>query len=83
MAALDGDEITLYRKQIIMSIAWLEGTLPNIAAAVAHKQTNCSAPRDIDNRDLAYIIGLIANNPNAGIVIDCRGTQLYLYVDVV
>ena len=62
---------SLYRKKI-MSIAWLVRTRPNIAAAVAHKQTNCSAPRDIDNRDLAYIIGFIANNLNAGMVIDCR-----------
>ncbi len=29
-----------------------------------------------------YIIGFIANNPNAEIVIDCRDTQLYLYADV-
>jgi hypothetical protein len=65
-----------------MSIAWLVRTRPNIAAAVAHKQTNCSAPRDIDNRDLAYIIGFIANNLNAGMVIDCKDVQLYLYVDV-
>ena len=49
-----------------MSIAWLVRTRPNVAAAVAHKQTNCSAPRDIDNRDLAYIIEFIANNLNAG-----------------
>ncbi len=81
MAPLEDDEITLYRKQII-SIAWLVRTRPNIAAAVAHKQTNCSAPRDIDNRDLAYIIGFIANNLNAGMVIDCKDVQLYLYVDV-
>ena len=82
MAPLEDDEITLYRKQI-MSIAWLVRTRPNIAAAVAHKQTNCSAPpRDIDNRDLAYIIGFIANNLNAGMVINCRDLQLYLYVDV-
>ena len=65
-----------------MSIAWLVRTRPNIATAVAHKQTNCSAPRDIDNRDLAYMIGFLANNLNAGMVIDCRDTQLYLYVDV-
>jgi hypothetical protein len=81
MAPLEDDEITLYRKQI-MSIAWLVRTRPNIAAAVAHKQTNCSAPRDIDNRDLAYIIGFIANNLNAGMVINCKDVQLYLYVDV-
>ena len=80
MAPLDDDEITLYRKQI-MSIAWLVRTRPNIAAAVALKQTNCSAPRDIDNRDLAYIIGFIANNLNARMVIDCRDLQLYLYVE--
>ena len=73
MAPLDDNEITLYRKQI-MSIAWLVRTQPNIAAAVA--------PRDIDNRDLAYIIGFIANNLSAGMVIDCRDLQLYLYVDV-
>ena len=81
MAPLDAEETTKYRKQI-MSIAWTVRTRPNIAAAVAHKQTNCSAPRDIDNRDLAYIIGFLASHPNAGIVIDCRDLQLYLYVDV-
>ena len=26
--------------------------------------------------------GFLANYPNAGIVIDCKSTQLYLYVDV-
>ena len=42
MAPLNDDKITLYRKEI-MSIAWLVvRTRPNIAAAVAHKQTNCS-----------------------------------------
>ena len=82
MAPLEDIEITLYRKQI-MSIAWLVRTRPKIAAAVAHKQTKCTAPRDIDNRDLAYIIGFIANNLNAGMVIDCKDVQLlYLYVDV-
>ena len=81
-APLDEEETTLYRKEI-MSIAWLVRTRPNISTAVAHKQTNCSAPsRDIDNRDLAYIIGFLANNLNAGIIIDCKDTQLYLYVDV-
>ena len=43
-------------------------------------ETNCSAPRDIDNRDLAYIIGFIANNLNAGMVIDCRDLQLWMWV---
>ena len=52
------------------------------STTVAHKQTNCSAPRDIDNRDLAYIIGFIANNLIAGVVIDCRDLQLHLYVNV-
>ena len=65
-----------------MSIAWLVRTRPNIAAAVAHKQTNCSAPCDTDDRDLAYIIGFIANNLNVGMVIDCKDVQLYLYMDV-
>jgi hypothetical protein len=55
-----------------MSIAWLVRTRPNIAAAVAHKQTNCSAHCDTDDRDLAYIIGFIANNLNVGMVIDCK-----------
>jgi hypothetical protein len=82
MAPLDDDEITLYKKQI-MSIAWLVRTRPSIAAAVAHNQTNCSALRDIDNRDLAYIIGFITNSLNAGmVIIDCRDLQLYLFVDV-
>jgi len=81
VAPLDAEETTKYRKQI-MSIAWTVRTRPNIAAAVAHKQTNCAAPRDIDSRDLAFIIGFLANHPNAGIVIDCRDLQLYLYVDV-
>ena len=74
-------DVTRYRKEI-MSIAWLVRTRPNIAAAVAHKQTRCSNPRVIDQKDLDYMIGFIANNINAGIVIDCRDTQLYLYVDV-
>jgi hypothetical protein len=81
IAPLDAEETTLYRKQI-MSIAWTVRTRPNIATSVAHKQTNCAAPRDIDNRDLAHVIGYLANYPNAGIVIDCRDIQLYLYVDV-
>ena len=78
---LDEDGITLYRKEI-MSIAWLVRTRPNIATAVAHKQTKCSAPTAIDLEDLGYIIGFLANNLKAGIVIDCKDTQLYLYVDV-
>ena len=79
--ALDESGITHYRKQI-MSIAWLVRTRPNIATAVAHKQTKCSAPAVIDQKDLGYITGFLANYPNAGIVIDCKSTQLYLYVDV-
>ena len=74
-------DISHYRKEI-MSIAWLVRTRPNIATAVAHKQTRCSNPRIIDQRDLDYMIGFLANNINAGIVIDCKDIQLYLYVDV-
>jgi len=74
-------DITHYRKEI-MSIAWLVRTRPNLATAVAHKQTKCSAPRVIDQKDLDYMIGFIANNFNAGIVINCRCNQLFLYVDV-
>ncbi len=77
------DNLPLWKLNSIVTARWLVRTRPNIAAAVAHKQTNCSAPRDIDNRDLAYIIGfIIANNLNVGMVIDCKDVQLYLYVDV-
>ena len=41
--ALDESGKSHYRKQI-MSIAWVVRTRPNIATAVAHKQTKCSAP---------------------------------------
>jgi hypothetical protein len=78
---LDEAGITHYRKQI-MSIAWVVRTRPNIATAVAHKQTKCAAPAIIDQKDLGYLTGFLANNINAGIVIDCEDTQLYLYVDV-
>jgi hypothetical protein len=81
MTPLEDDEITLYRKQI-MSIAWLVRTRLLVCNCCCDVGTNCSAPRDIDNRDLAYIIGFIANNLNAGMVIDCKDVQLYLYVDV-
>ncbi len=79
--ALDESGKTHFRKQI-MSIAWVVRTRPNIATAVAHKQTKCSAPAVIDQKDLGYMTGFLANYPNAGIVIDCRSTQLHLYVDV-
>jgi hypothetical protein len=49
-------DISHYRKEI-MSIAWLVRTRPNIATAVAHKQTRCSNPRIVDQRDLDYMIG--------------------------
>ena len=78
---LDEEGTTLYRKEI-MSIAWLVRTRPNIAAAVAHKQTKCATPNIIDRKDLSYMIGFLANNINAGMVIDCKDGQLYLYVDV-
>ena len=71
-------DISHYRKEI-MSIAWLVRTRPNIATAVAHKQTRCSNPRIVDQRDLDYMIGFIANNINAGFVIDCKDIQLYLF----
>jgi hypothetical protein len=74
-------DISHYRKEI-MSIAWLVRTRPKIATAVAHKQTRCSNPRIVDQRDLDYMIGFIANNINAEIVIDCKDIQLYLFVDV-
>ncbi len=78
---LGEQDISHYRKEI-MSIAWLVRTRPNIATAVTHKQTRCSNPRIIDQRDLDYMIGFLANNINAGIVIDCKDIQLYLYFDV-
>jgi hypothetical protein len=75
-------DITHYWTEI-MSIAWLVRTGPNMATAVAHKQTRSSNPRIIvDQRDLDYMIGFLANNINAGIVIDCKDIQLYPYVDV-
>ena len=77
-----GEKNTSHCRKEIMSIAWLVRTQPNIATAVAHKKTRCSNPRIIDQRDLDYMVGFIANKINAGIVIDCKYMQLYLYVDV-
>ncbi len=48
-------DISQYRKEIVRR------TRPNIATAVAHKQTRCSNPRIIDQRDLDYMIGFLAN----------------------
>jgi hypothetical protein len=60
-----------------MSIAWFVRTRPNNIAttAVAHKQTKCSNPRIIDQRDLDY--DRIHRQQHQS-----RDIQLFLYVDV-
>ena len=75
-----GEKDTSHYRKEIMSIAWLVRTRPNnIATAVAHKQTKCSNPRIINQRDLDYMIGFIANNikaPGHSVISLCRRKSL-------
>jgi len=66
----------------VQSIAWTTRSRLDICCAVAHKQTNCAAPRVIDIKDLEHIIGYMASTPNMGVTIDIDECNLTLFVDV-
>ena len=66
----------------VQTLAWTTRTRIDLCAAVAMKQTKCTAPLCIDWLDLEHMMGYLMSSPNRGIIIDCDDlTMLTLYAD--
>jgi hypothetical protein len=60
----------------VQSLSWMVRTRPDIACAVAMKQTRCTAPTELDWKDLEHVVGYLKTTENRGIVIDVDNPEI-------
>ena len=64
------------------SVAWMQRTRPDIAAAVSYLQTQQAIPRMIDWEDLQHLLGYLRGTGNMGILFDVKELVPSMYIDV-
>jgi len=68
--------------RVLNSIAWMERTRPDIAAAVSYLQTQQANPRMVDWQDVQHVLGYLRGTGNLGILFNVKQLKPQGYIDV-
>jgi hypothetical protein len=68
--------------RVLNSIAWMERTRPDIAAAVSYLQTQQANPRMVDWQDVQHVLGYLRGTGNLGIMFNVKQLKPQGYIDV-
>ena len=67
--------------RVLNSIAWMERTRPDIAAAVSYLQTEQAEPRLIDWADVQHLLGYLRGTSNLGVLYNATSIGPYEMID--
>jgi len=67
--------------RVLNSIAWMERTRPDIAAAVSYLQTEQAEPRLIDWADVQHLLGYLRGTSNLGILYNATSIGPFEMID--
>ena len=67
--------------RVLNSIAWMERTRPDIAAAVSYLQTEQAEPRLIDWADVQHLLGYLRGTSNLGVLYNATSIAPFEMID--